>query len=153
MQQFYQDYLDTLEALHNDWKKAIAGLSVEALDWVPGREMNSLCVLVVHTMGATRYWVGDVAGQIPSNRVRAAEFQAHGLDEAALKQKLDDTFAFVRSVLEKLSLQDLEAARTSANHPGEKFNVGGSIAHALDHTGLHLGHAQITRQLWDHNYG
>jgi hypothetical protein len=153
MERFYQDYLDRLESYHNEFKAALAGLSVVALDWTPGREMNSLCVLVVHTMGATRYFVGDVVAQIPSNRDRPAEFQARGLDEAALRQRLDDTLAFTHTALDKLALQDLEAARTSPLHPDETFTVGSTLVRVLAHAGLHLGHAQITRQLWDHNYG
>ncbi len=155
MEQFFKDYLEILETLHNDFKKAIAGLSVEALDWTPGREMNSLSILVVHTMGAQRYWIGDVALQIPTvpTRVRATEFQAHGLDEAALVQLLDKNLAFAQTELAKCSVQDLAAVRTSPNHPGQPTTFGHSLSHALEHTGLHLGHAQLTRQLWDHNYG
>lgn len=153
MQQFFKDYLDHIEKTHNDFKNAIAGLSVEALDWVPGKEMNSLCVLVVHTMGAARYWVGDVAAQIMSDRDRATEFQAHGMDEAALVKKLDDTLIFIRDTLEKFTVQDLDAQRTSRNHPGKTFTVGYCFVHALEHDGEHLGHAQITRQLWDQKHG
>ena len=39
------EYLDRLEALHAGLEEAIAGLPVEALDWVPGPGMNSLAVL------------------------------------------------------------------------------------------------------------
>ncbi len=154
MRQIYQDYMNSLDTLHRDFQKTIEDLSVAALDWVPGREMNSLCVLVVHTMGATRYWAGDIAAGIPSNRNRSAEFEAHGLDEPALKNRMDETLAFVQSIVDKLSLEDLEhTVPISANHPGRTFTIGNALVHALEHTAQHLGHAQITRQLWDHNYG
>ena len=148
MLQFYKDYLDLLETLHNDFTKAIDGLSVEALDWVPGADMNSLCVLVVHTTGAGRYWIGDVAGGIPSNRDRAAEFRAHGLDEANLKQRFADTFTFSQELLENFTLDDLAKLCVSPIH-GETYSAGRALAHALEHTSMHAGHAQITRQLWD----
>jgi hypothetical protein len=155
MLRFFEDYVDRLLSLHNDYKKAISGLSVEALDWVPGADMNSLCVLVVHTTAVERFMVGDLASQISSNRVRATEFQAKGLDEAALVQRLDEALAFVREIVSKLTLHDLALVRelpAGANKPAttlETLTVGWALMHGLSHTALHLGHAQITRQLWD----
>ena len=29
------------------------------------------------------------------------------------------------------------------------FSAGWALAHALEHTAPHLGHAQVTRQLWE----
>ena len=111
MIRYFEDYTDRLQSLHNDYKKAITGLSVEALDWVPGADMNSLCVMIVHTTAVERYMVGDMAAHISSNRVRATEFQARGLDEAALIQRLDDVLAFVRDTVSKFTLEDLSAVR------------------------------------------
>ncbi len=144
-----EDIFKHLEERHTDFGKAIAGLPQEALDWVPGPDMNSLGVLIVHTMGAERYWIGDIGAGILSNRDRAAEFQAHGLDENALREILSTTLEFSRSVLESLTLDDLVKERISPNHHGSVFRVSWGIAHALDHAALHVGHAQITRQLWD----
>lgn len=148
MYQFFEDYLERLAELHADFHKAIEGLSVEALDWIPAENMNSLCVLVVHSMGAERYWVGDVAMGEPSNRSRDAEFQARGYTVDQLKLLLDDTEHYVKSSLARLTLSDLERICIA---PGRtrQFTAGWSILHALEHTSLHLGHAQITRQLWD----
>jgi len=140
-------YLERLQALHAGIERAIAGLPQAALDWVPGPDMNSLCVLVVHATGAQRYWIGDVAGRDPSGRDRAAEFRARGLDEAALKRRLDETSAYSRGVLEALTWQDLEELRVSPRD-GRKFTVAWSLAHALEHTAIHLGQMQIVRQLW-----
>ena len=61
---------------------------------------------------------------------------------------------FVEDYLERL--QDLHGAIERAIEglpqaaldwvPGPDMN---SLAHALEHTALHLGHIQITRQLWE----
>ena len=67
-----------LAKLHADFEKCLEGMTVEGLDWTPGRDMNSLCVLVVHVVGSARYWVGDVAASIDSKRNRDAEFTASG---------------------------------------------------------------------------
>ena len=148
MLKLFEDYLERLERLHRDLEEAIAGLSVEALDWVPGPDMNSLCVLIVHLTGAERYWIGEMVGEIPANRDRPSEFRAHGLDEAALKQCLAESRAVARTALEKTSLDDLDTVRTSPLQE-RTFTKGNALLHALEHTGLHTGHAQITRQLWD----
>ena len=115
---------------------------------MPGEDMNSLAVLATHTAGAERYWISDVAGQNPSDRDRDAEFRASGLDQATLKQRLDDVLVAVEKTLESLTLEDLEADRVS--HRNQRtFTVGWSILHAMEHTAMHLGHMQMLRQLWD----
>jgi uncharacterized damage-inducible protein DinB len=142
------DYLERLQALHADIERAIEGLPQAALDWVPGPDVNSLCVLVVHLIGAERYWIGDVVGGDPSDRDRAAEFRVRGLDGAALRKRLDDVLAHSRGVLEQLTLQDLATLRVSPRD-GREFTVAWCLAHAMEHTAIHLGHMQIIRQLWD----
>jgi len=148
MLRFFEDYLERQENLHRDFEAAISGLSVEALDWAPGPDMNSLCVLVVHTTGAERYWIGEVAGGIPANRDRAAEFRARGLDEAALKQRLADSRKFTRDLLETFTWDSLGKECFSPIR-NETVTAGWALLHGQAHTGLHTSHAQITRQLWD----
>jgi len=148
MQTFYADYLNLLESCHKDFIKVLDGLPSEALDWSPGMDMNSINVLVVHSMGAERFWIGDVAMQESSDRNRDSEFKAHGLNGDALKKQLDDTLAYTSQALEKLTLADLESLRP---HPGNgrEFTVGWSLLHALEHSTSHLGQMQLTRQLWE----
>jgi hypothetical protein len=110
--------------------------------------MNSLTVLIVHTTGATSFLVGEIAGGIPSNRDRDGEFKVTGWDEAKLKARLSESRELVRGVLDKLTLDDL--TKTKFNESRNRTYVyAEAIFHALDHTGLHVGHAQMTRQLWD----
>ena len=72
MEAFFENYVNRLEALYSHVEAAIEGLSVDALDWSPGPEMNSIAVLLVHLAGSVRYWIGDVAGGEPSGRDRQA---------------------------------------------------------------------------------
>jgi uncharacterized damage-inducible protein DinB len=143
-----EDYLERLQALHADIERALEGLPPAALDWAPGPDMNSLGVLVVHVAGAERYWIGDVADQDPSGRDREAEFRVRGLDAAALKARLGDALAHSRAVLEGLTWSDLESSRVSPRD-GREFTVAWCLNHALEHTALHLGQMQLTRQLWE----
>ncbi len=150
MKPFFADYLNRLESLHKDIKASLAGLPQAGLDWTPGAGMNSLCVLAVHVAGSERYWIGDVVAGEPSVRDREAEFRAHGLDGASLITRLDGSMIYARTVLDGLGLVDLEKRRVSPRD-GSESNVGWALGHVLAHTGLHAGHSQVTRQLWELN--
>lgn len=149
MVELFESYLDRLQDLHDTILQAIDGLPVEALDWAPGPEMNSISVLITHLAGAQRYWIGDVAAGEPSGRVREQEFHAKGLSTADLKERLNGTLAYARKTLEKLPFQDLEATRVTTRE-GESLSGSWALLHALEHTALHVGQIQVTRQLWEH---
>ena len=148
MPQLLQDYLNSLETLFDDFKKTINGLPQEALDWVPGEEMNSLCVIVVHVAGSTRYWIGDLIAKEDSNRDRAAEFRTRGIDLAELNERLDSSLNYMKGVLGRLTLEDLKETCVLLQD-GREVTKGWIIFHVLEHVASHLGHAHITRQLWD----
>jgi len=144
------EYAERLQTLHTGMEQIINGLPQAALDWTPGPEMNSIHVLAVHVAGSERYWIGDVAGSDPSGRDRDAEFRSGGLDTYALIDLLDRTLAHSRAVLEGLEPADLETLRISPRN-GRQVTVAWCLAHALEHTALHLGHMEITKQLWEQN--
>ncbi|MBE0689842.1 MAG: DinB family protein [Anaerolineae bacterium] len=147
VEQFLVDYLERLQDLHQDFIEAFEGLPGDALDWRPGADRNSLCVLVVHTTGASHYWIGAALGETPE-RDRAAEFRAQGLNEAQLKARFATLEAYARGALARITLANLALIRSIPNRDMQ-VSAGWALLHALEHTGLHLGHAQITRQLWD----
>ena len=68
------------------FETVIAGLPVDALDWQPARDANSLTVLVTHAWGAAQAWTVRAAGREMA-RDRAAEFRAKA-DAAALQTLL-----------------------------------------------------------------
>ena len=147
MHEFYESFYNRLQDLHEGVSEAIADLPIEALDWVPAPSLNSITVLVVHLTGAERYWIGDVAGQDPSGRVRSEEFKTHGLQTAELQERLQQTLTHSHTILQQLTLQDLEAPRLSSRD-GSMVSVAWALNHALEHTAVHLGHIQIARDLW-----
>ena len=148
MQTFFKDYLNLLQDCHNGILQAIEGLPSEALDWVPGEDMNSISVLVFHTTGSVRFWIGDIAAQDPSNRDRDAEFRVRGVGVDISEKRLADNLEYASGVLEKMSLQDLERTRVRPSD-GREFTVAWALLHALEHATSHLGQIQITRQLWE----
>jgi len=146
MHPFYQAFLDKLEELHKQIEAAIEGLPPAALDWTPGPQMNAITVLVVHIAGSERYLLSDILAQRPTGRDRASEFTVRGLDADALCARLADSRAFAKELLEKLSIDDLVTPRVLRN--GRQVTGAWALLHVLDHTGEHLGHIEITRQLW-----
>lgn len=149
---FFEDVLERLGFLHTEVSKAIQDLPVDALDWAPAPGANAMGTLVVHLTGAERYWIGTVIGGEPSDRVRESEFLADRLAVVDLQQRLDDLDRLAPTVLDALSLADL-ARPCRVPRDGRTVTVGWALAHAIEHTAVHVGHIQLTRQLWEQRQG
>lgn len=150
METFFEHLFDRFHELHKEIENALTKLPPQALDWKPGMDMNSVAVIVVHLIGAERYWIGDVVMGEPSNRKREAEFRAAGLSAAELTQRLIDLEGYEKAVFETLSFSDLQSERLSPRY-GSQYTVGSVLYYVLAHTALHIGHIQITAQLWKQN--
>ena len=148
----YEALLDRFHELHLEIEKALEALPVEALDWKPGPEMNSLAVLIVHLTGAERYWVGDVVKGESSDRDRNAEFQASGLSAAVLMKRITDLDAYEKAAFDGMAVSVLEEERVSPRD-GRPYSVAWALSHALEHTALHVGHIQMLSQLWKQSRG
>lgn len=148
MESLFTDLLQRFETIHKAIETAVADLPAEAMDWKPGPEMNSIAVILAHTTGAWRYWAGDVAGDKPSGRVRAEEFETFNVDAAEMLGRLNTALETTRQVLGELELSRLGEVRTAGMFNEERTR-GWALFHALEHTALHAGHIQMTRQLWD----
>lgn len=148
MEKYYQAYFGLLDGLSRQMEAALSGLRQEALDWMPGLEMNSIAVLAAHSAGAARFWIVDMAMGENANRNRPAEFQTHDVSAQALAKLLQDTMADCKDALDRLALEDLHAVRV---HPveGKEYSVAWCLNHALEHFALHLGHMEVTRQMWE----
>jgi uncharacterized damage-inducible protein DinB len=150
VEQFCVDYLERLQDLNRDFMATFEDLPADALDWRPGADMNSFGVSVVHTTGSARFWIGVALGE-PPDRNRDLEFQAQGLSVAELKAHFAALEEYARVALERITLADLAVIRSVPNHDRQvrRVSAGWALLHALEHTGLHLGLAQMTRQLWE----
>ena len=148
MDTLFAEMIDRLNAVHAVIEKAVADLPDEAMDWAPGPNLNSLGVLLAHTLASERYWIGDVAGQDPSGRVRDDEFATEGIATATFLAHSQATLAHSQEVLSRLSSAELGDNRP---RPGgnRTVTVAWALLHGLEHAALHAGHIEITRQLWD----
>lgn len=143
--QFFVDYLDRLEGLQ--WwldRTAVKDLPLEAMDWSPGPEMNSVAVLLAHMTGVLQEGI-DIALNIPPSRVRTQEFDTRGVPAAEMLRRLDAVIDYARSALPSLGWEDLDKPR--ADEDG-MITCGWALLHALEHSYLHLGHLQLTCQIW-----
>jgi len=146
MQPFFEDYLLNLQELHKDIIDSLQGLPLGALEWSPTADMNSIDVLVVHSIGAQRFLIGEVVAGEPLTRDRDAEFKVRGLDAEALTMRLNQSFEYIRSVLDRLTVEELATPR---DFRGRETSVGWILDHALKHTATHMGHIQLMRQVWE----
>lgn len=120
---------------------------------LPVGETNTLFALGTHLVGAGEFWVLALVGGRAVSRDRLAEFQAtgHGPD---LITRYERWLMAVHDVLD--NLPD-EAMSRFADPPMEYRGTGGladrqltvrdCLLHAVEHSALHLGHIQITRQV------
>lgn len=142
--QFFADYWERLADLQQRLHREIRDLPPAAMDWSPGPKMNSAAVLLAHINGVLHEGM-DIALDDPPSRVRAQEFQTLGVPSAEMLQRLDTVIDYARNALPRLALEDLSQARTDEDGP---VTCGWALLHALEHAYLHLGHLQLTCQLW-----
>jgi uncharacterized damage-inducible protein DinB len=144
-------YLSSLEDMRSQVGGIIQGLNAEALNWRPplpaGADgVNSLAVLAVHVAGAEHFWIAECIGRYPATRVRDNEFKyvATSPDEALAR--LRKTGEETQAVLEKLTTDELESTFMKDDHG---VPARWAIHHIIYHSGLHIGHMQLTYQLWN----
>lgn len=150
MESEIRHYIDMMDDLRGQASELIVDLSADALNWRPieGAEdhaTNSLGVLVSHIAGAEHYWIAEVIGGHEATRDRPAEFATHATAASDLVQRLSDVGDESRDVLSDLTGAELEMNREA---DGRTVPVRWAILHVIDHTALHLGHMQLTYQLW-----
>jgi len=146
--QFFADYLERLENLQHRLHKEVPDLSAETMDWSPGPamnpKMNSVAVLLAHITGVLHEGIAIALDQ-PPGRVREQEFQTRGVPGAEMLRRLDAVLDYARGALPRLGLDDLDQARKDEDGT---VTCGWALLHALEHAYLHLGHLQLTCQMW-----
>ena len=145
-----EQYLSMMDDLRRQVAAVVEGLPAEALNWRPLRTVeehatNSLAVLAAHIAGAEHFWASEVIGGVPPTREREAEFRVLVGGPEPLVEKLVVVGEETRRVLSSLTEADLSGSRRVRDR---EVAVRWAILHIIDHTALHLGHMQLTYQLW-----
>jgi uncharacterized damage-inducible protein DinB len=145
-----QGYLAELSELSNQVKSLLDEWPQSALDWRPIQgegelATNSFSAMVVHLAGSETYWMKEIIGRQPIHRDREAEFATRGVQVEELKVKLDGAAKIAQEVLSPLTEPQLEETRKFRDRT---VTVRWAILHVIEHFATHIGHMQLTRQLW-----
>jgi len=148
-------YLSFLNDLRGQVKTLLEGLPKEALDWRPldGQgelATNSLTVMTIHLAGSEAFWIKEIIGRQSIHRDRDAEFVAKGLGFSELIAKLETGAKDTPPILSSLTSAQLEETRKFRDRI---VTVRWAILHLIEHFAMHVGHMQLTRQLWLANFG
>ncbi|MCA9858904.1 MAG: DinB family protein [Thermomicrobiales bacterium] len=148
---------DILTTLVDDIFVQLDGIPEDDLNtWLPRdgmRDVNTFFALATHTVGAGEYWILEAAGCQPVDRNRSSEFGATGTIEQLRNryaQWLEATAA-VFATIDDATLASIyvRPANPERGMSEARRSRAECIAHALEHTAVHLGHLQLQRQLWD----
>lgn len=149
--------LDMLTKLVDDIFQQLEGVPDDDLNtWLPRdgmRDVNTFFALATHTVGAGEFWILEAAGGRPMDRNRAAEFNSSG-SLAELRARYDRWLTAAAGVFDTLDDDALTSIFERPANPERGMSAARRtraecIAHALEHTAVHLGHLQLQRQLWD----
>jgi hypothetical protein len=137
------------------------GLPPEALIWKPFEHSpwrgpsNSLGFVVAHAVSSTVYLLRQVEyclGRIPWEAVDGdegpEEFGPANHDLSYLQARVQRTHTYVRHLLTSLIPGDLDASQNHPQHADQQLSVRYAIGEAIEHMSQHIGHGQLTRQLW-----
>jgi hypothetical protein len=148
-------YLDTLDDLRAQVGGIIKDVPAEGLNWRPplpadaaadADGTNSLAVLAVHVAGSEHFWFAETIGMAPATRVREAEFSYVATSPEDALERLGAVAIETHAVFSKLTAADLDSSFMKDDHA---IGVRWVIHHVLYHYSLHIGHMQLTYQLWN----
>ncbi len=153
--------LTILQTLVDDIFRQLDGVPENDLkSWLPRdgmRDVNTFFALATHTVGAGEFWILEAAGGRDVDRNRAAEFRSTG-SLAQLRERYDRWLVETAEVFDTLDDDTLASMFHRPANPARGMSEARRtraecIAHALEHTAVHLGHLQLQRQLWDAEQG
>ncbi len=143
-----------------DLEQLLADLPNEALLWRPFEtspwqgESNTLGKIIAHAISSAVYLLSRASysmGRSEWNEVEGdegrEEFGPANHDVVYLRARAKRTQEYVHRFLDGVTSADLGASRAHPKRP-ITFIARHDAFHALDHLAQHIGHGQLTRQLW-----
>lgn len=141
-------YLDTMDGLRRAMRQVIEGMDAQGLNWnpLPG-EANSLYAIVAHVCATEPALIHRrITGQPPAGG-QDNPFAARGDSPQELIDRLVQLEQTTRSLIEGLTDKDLDRAiEQGGGRPARTLREW--ISTNLRHQALHLGHMEITKQLY-----
>jgi uncharacterized damage-inducible protein DinB len=144
-------YIETLEELRSQVANMVKDLPPDGLNWKPSLPpgadgTNSLAVLAVHVAGSEHGWIAETMGAYPKTRVREDEFKYVA---ASAKETLEPLAAVAKETQDVLSKVTAEQLDGTIEKDGKALPLRWIIHHVIYHYSLHIGHMQLTYQLWN----
>ncbi len=146
--------LQWMDFAHRNMIEIIADLPDDALIWHPADAMSSLSGMICHTMYCETYAIRRAAGEdVAYDGVYDEVEEDYSTwrieeDRAQLIARIADSDAVMKRILPIMTVAGMEQ-RYSAWGGDSIVSGGDLIAKAAIHTGMHWGHMQMTRQLWE----
>lgn len=145
---------DMLQVLLESYQAALDGIpDADLNEWSPSAEQNGggpmtkLGPMGGHVAGAGTWMFEHQVFGLESPRNRDGEFVTPNT-----RAEIDAKFAAMISRLQELIASDIEVDLTAlpptVRDSVPTWNRMMWLLHLIDHTALHVGHAQIQRQLW-----
>jgi uncharacterized damage-inducible protein DinB len=145
------ELITLLEDQHTFASHALQGASREAINWKPASTpCDSLAGLAHHIVEVQRLWLDTVIGGEPVPAGLATAHQAEAESAEGLLAMMEDSLARSKARLESLAPEQYAEPR---ERRGRQVTVRWAAYHTLEHTALHVGHMQLTRQVYDEQAG
>lgn len=142
-------------------EQLLADLPPAALLWRPFESSpwrgpaGSLGWLLAHGLSSTVYLLRRAEwtlGRLEWNQVEGDEgkdeFGPANQDPEYLRRRARRVQALVHTFFDSVNADDLNQTRPHAKRVDVVLSVQYDVLHALEHLSQHIGHAQLTRQLW-----
>jgi hypothetical protein len=135
--------------VHEELRHEINGLGTDALNWVPAPGANAIATIIVHLVGSEAETLRAVAA-LPCTRDRDAEFREVEATLSQILDLLDEADDLIFIVSPRIGVERLDSTLALPTVPAEEERSGltwliGNYGHAREH----LGHVQLTRQLYE----
>ena len=142
-----QEFADRLDEIRRQAREAIQGLDERGLNSAPlDEDTSSPAVLVHHMVGTEGFWLRQIIGGMDIGRSRPDEFVARAATVADLEGLLGEAGRTTRQVLSELTAEQLHETRDAR---GEPRSIQWCLLSMMDHLSGHVGHLQLTRQMYD----
>lgn len=139
----------------------LADLPAEALLWKPFESSpwkgtsGQLGWIIAHAMSSAIYLMRRAEWTMGKREWKEIEgdqgrdeFSQANHDPENMRQRAKLTHDLINQMLDSITTTDLDASRPHPKRPEMIFTARHDIIHAFEHFSQHMGHAQLTRQLW-----
>ena len=142
-----------MKYLHYHAKLELDGLDENGLNWTPEgvEEVNSIYGLALHIASSQVAFAAMLAGEklrleLPELEKDGNIFKVQGASSERARDLLRQAALLTNEVFEKVTQERLDQETTLPG--GAKSTNHGWVALMLSHTGEHVGHMALTRQLY-----